>query len=129
MVLNWHKIDGKDVFEGITGFFECAYISDVDQTLDSYIIYLPRSFDPVKKYPIVVLLHGYGDSALFNPYSPANLELLKACEKKGVIMISSNGRQKLPELRGLYIDDAETDVLQVIALVKNIIPLMKNVSI
>lgn len=123
-----HKITGnsiedKDAFEGITGFFERAYISEVDQRLDSYIIYVPHSFDPAKKYPLVVLLHGYGDSALFNPYSPANLELLKACEKKGAIMVSPNGRQKLPELHGLYIDDAETDVLQVISLVKKYYPI------
>ena len=121
-----NSIEGKDAFEGITGFFERAYISEVDQRLDSYIIYVPHSFDMAKKYSLVILLHGYGDSALFNPYSPANLELLKACEKKGVIMVSPNGRQKLPELRGLYINDAETDVLQVISLVKKYYPINKK---
>ena len=118
-----NAIEGRDAFEGITGFFERAYISGVDQALDSFIIYVPHSFDPAKKYPLVVLLHGYGDSALFNPYSPANMELLKACEKRGVIMVSPCGRQKLPGQRGLYINDAEVDVLQVISLVKKYYPI------
>ena len=117
-----NAIDGKDAFDGITGLFERAYISDVDQTLDSYIIYVPHSFDPANKYPLLVLLHGYGDSALFNPYSPANMELLKSCEKKGVILVSPCGRQKLPIRRGLYIDDAEIDVLQVMKLVMKYYP-------
>ncbi|MBN1498651.1 MAG: prolyl oligopeptidase family serine peptidase [Spirochaetes bacterium] len=118
-----NSVKGRDAFDGITGFFERAYISEVDQTIDSYIIYVPHKFDPSKNYPLIVLLHGHGDSSLFNPYSPANFELLKACEKNEVILIAPCGRQKQPALKGLYIDDAETDVLQVISLVKKHYPI------
>ena len=115
--------EGKDAFDGITGFFERAYISEVDQVLDSYIIYVPHNFDPSKKYPLVVMLHGYGDSAHLNPYSPVHFDFLKACEKRGVIMVAPCGRQKLPEHRGFYVGDAEVDVLQVLSLAKKYYPI------
>jgi predicted peptidase len=118
-----NTIKGKDAFDGITGFFERAYVSSVDKSLDSYLVYVPNTFDPAKKYPLVVMLHGYGDSAHINPYSPVHFDILKACEKRGVILVSPCGRQKLPSQRGFYIDDAETDVLQVISLVKKYYPI------
>jgi predicted peptidase len=118
-----NTIEGKDAFDGINGFFERAYISDVDKSLDSYIIYTPHSFDPAKKYPLVVNLHGWGDSTHLNPLSPVHFDLLKTCEKRGVILVSPCGRQKLPEHRGMYLDDAETDVLQVLSLVKKYYPI------
>ncbi|MBN2442898.1 MAG: prolyl oligopeptidase family serine peptidase [Spirochaetales bacterium] len=118
-----NTINGKDAFTGITGFFERAYISDVDNTIDSYIIYIPHSFNSSKEYPLVVNLHGYGDSAHLNPYSPAHLQLLKACEQREVIMVAPCGRQKLPIQQGLYVGDAETDVLQVLSLVKKYYPI------
>jgi hypothetical protein len=115
--------DGKDAFSGLTGFFERAYVSDVDKTIDSYIIYVPHTFEPTKKYPLVVMLHGYGDSAYVNPYSPIHFQFIKACELKGVIMVAPCGRQKLPTHIGFYVDDSETDVLQVLSLVKKYYPI------
>ena len=112
----------RDAFAGITGFFERAYISDVDQSLDSYIIYVPHTFSANRKYPLLVNLHGWGDSAHLNPFSPVHFDILKACEKRGVILVSPCGRQKLPGRPGRYVDDAERDVLQVISLVKKFYP-------
>lgn len=40
--------NGRDAFYGITGFFERAYVSGVDGIIDSYIIYVPHTFNPDK---------------------------------------------------------------------------------
>jgi predicted esterase len=41
----------------ITSFF-----SDVDDTEQPYALYLPQKYDPNKKYPLVVMLHGAGSN-------------------------------------------------------------------
>ncbi len=113
-----NSIAGRDAFYGITGLFERAYVSDVDDSLDSYIIYVPHSYTPRKKYPLVVNLQGYGDSAYVNPYSPVHFDFLKTCELREVIMAAPRGRHDLPEKSVFYQGEGERDVLQVIHLVK-----------
>jgi poly(3-hydroxybutyrate) depolymerase len=39
-----------------------SFFSDVDDTEQPYGLYLPRNFDPKKKYPLVVMLHGAGSN-------------------------------------------------------------------
>src|ERR1700760_4170933 len=35
-----------------------TFLSDVDDTDQPYGLYLPKNFNPAKKYPLVVMLHG-----------------------------------------------------------------------
>jgi predicted peptidase len=118
--------EGLDAFHTITGFFERAYVSEVDGSLDSYLVYIPHSFQPSQKYPLVMLIHGYGDPAYLNPLSPAHFDFLKACEKRGVIMIAPCARHKLPAMKNIPLEDAETDILQVLDLVKQDYPIDEN---
>lgn len=113
-----NTIAGREAFYGITGLFERAYLSEVDSSLDSYIIYVPHSYNPAEKYPLIIMLHGYGDSAYLNPYTPVHFDFLKACELKGVIMAAPRGRHNPSEDPMFYRGEGERDVLQVINLVK-----------
>lgn len=107
----------KEPYSGITGLIERAYISETDSSLDSYIAYVPRNYSPDKKYPLVVLLHGYGGGAYLPEDSPCYTTFLKQCENKEVIMIAPNGKNKDPKISRYY-EDGEKDVLQVIEIEK-----------
>src|SRR5262249_11069030 len=39
-----------------------TFFSDVDDSEQPYGLYLPKGFDPAKKYPLVVMLHGGGSN-------------------------------------------------------------------
>lgn len=38
---------------------EEAYYSDIDNSFQPFIRYLPESYDPAKKHPLIIYLHGY----------------------------------------------------------------------
>ena len=50
------------------GISRRAFLSAIDSTLQPYTIKLPVNFDPKKKYPLLVMLHGSGsdDQAMLN---------------------------------------------------------------
>ncbi|MBC7921955.1 MAG: phospholipase, partial [Ferruginibacter sp.] len=39
-----------------------TFFSDADDTEQPYGLYLPKNFDPAKKYPLVIMLHGAGSN-------------------------------------------------------------------
>ncbi|MCG3120640.1 MAG: hypothetical protein ALAOOOJD_03421 [bacterium] len=39
-----------------------TFFSDVDDTEQPYGLYVPKNFDPAKKYPLVIMLHGAGSN-------------------------------------------------------------------
>jgi predicted esterase len=43
-----------------------TFLSAVDDSDQPYALYLPRTFDPVKRYPLVVSLHGAGSNHRLN---------------------------------------------------------------
>jgi hypothetical protein len=49
---------GKDPFAALRGIHERAYLSPLDGHIQPYTVYLPPSFDPAKRYPMLVLFHG-----------------------------------------------------------------------
>ncbi|MCX7773865.1 MAG: hypothetical protein N2376_12210, partial [Clostridia bacterium] len=110
-----NTLSGEDPYKGVTGFIERAYVSETDQSLDSYVAYVPSGYVSNRSYPLIVLLHGYGGGAYLPPDSPAHAAFLKICEKYNVIMVAPNGKNKIPNV-SVYHDDGEKDVLQVIKL-------------
>lgn len=53
-----------------------TFFSDVDDTEQPYGVYLPYNFDPAKKYPLVIMLHGAGSNhrlALRRVFGKSNL--------------------------------------------------------
>lgn len=49
---------GNDVLAGETGLIRRAFRSDLDGTLQPYCLRLPNDYNPAKKYPLLVYLHG-----------------------------------------------------------------------
>lgn len=49
---------GEDVLAGKTGIVRKAFRSRIDNTLQPYSVKIPGNFDPRKKYPLLVFLHG-----------------------------------------------------------------------
>ena len=39
-----------------------TFFSDADDTDQPYGLYLPKNYDPQKKYPLVIMLHGAGSN-------------------------------------------------------------------
>jgi len=120
-----NTLSGKDAFDGMTGFFERAYASAADKSIDSYLMYVPTKYDRTRAWPLVVMLHGLGEGAFFSTASPAHQLFLESCEKQGFIMVAPNGRnhpdrdsQKINYGASLYMNDGEQDVMQVIELVR-----------
>ncbi|MFC5044758.1 alpha/beta hydrolase-fold protein [Aquimarina hainanensis] len=51
---------GTDPYKGISGPYRRAFKSKYDQSYQPYSIKLPENYDPAKKYPLLVFLHGSG---------------------------------------------------------------------
>src|SRR5687768_13941786 len=39
-----------------------TFFSDADDTEQPYGLYIPKNYDPQKKYPLVIMLHGAGSN-------------------------------------------------------------------
>jgi len=85
------------------GIYRRAFLSAIDTTLQPYTIKLPENFDPKKKYPLFVMLHGSGSDdqrMLNNPLTDGTF-----------IEIAPFGRGTS---NCFTADGAETDVLEAI---------------
>jgi pimeloyl-ACP methyl ester carboxylesterase len=49
---------GRDPYRTRTGAFVKAYRSEMDNTLQPYAVYVPRSYNPARSYPLLISLHG-----------------------------------------------------------------------
>ncbi len=56
MFLSFEK--GVDPLIEKIGFTRKAYLSKVDNTLQPYVVYLPKEYEKNKKYPLMIFLHG-----------------------------------------------------------------------
>jgi poly(3-hydroxybutyrate) depolymerase len=57
---------GEDPYRKATGVMVKAYRADWDGTLQPYALYVPRNFDPGKRWPLIVALHGAYSNPLHN---------------------------------------------------------------
>ncbi|NHJ84348.1 MAG: prolyl oligopeptidase family serine peptidase [Asgard group archaeon] len=53
-------LNDEDVLKFKTGTFRRAFISKIDSTVQPYSITIPKNYDPTRKYPLIVFLHGSG---------------------------------------------------------------------
>ncbi len=49
---------GRDIIAGLSGFVRQAYRSELDGSLQPYLIKIPRQLEPGHTYPLIVYLHG-----------------------------------------------------------------------
>ena len=101
------------------GFVRLAWIDDTDGSPQYARAYLPTNYDPAKKWPVIVRLHG------FNPANPVYWRWWSADSRhaidtefagnQGVIFIEPHGRGNVQ-----YLGFADSDVLRGIAEAKRL---------
>ncbi|MCT4637596.1 MAG: prolyl oligopeptidase family serine peptidase [Bacteroidales bacterium] len=75
---------GIDPFNNRRGTFRRGFVSDIDNSVRPYAVYIPEDYDKTKKMPLLVYLHGSGEDERTLYYAP-NI-------KNGYIVIAPNGR-------------------------------------
>jgi dipeptidyl aminopeptidase/acylaminoacyl peptidase len=75
------------------GFVRLAYVDDTDGSTQFCRAYLPAHYDPAKKWPMVVYLHGYnGQNPAYIGTWAVDMRHHDLAEKHDVIVIEPNGR-------------------------------------
>ena len=105
--------------------FVCAFVSEADRTLQFYALQMPFNFEPSKKYPLTIYLHGMGDpnplGGLSTAFDNSHQDTLFRNEpiKASDIPPSHRGFVLAPWARGnsFYRGDAELDVWQCMEMV------------
>ncbi len=96
------------------GFVRLAYIDDIDNTPQFCRSYLPFKYDPKKKTPLVVYLHGYnGDNPEYIKWWSADKRHDPSSDKYNVIFIEPHGRGNTQ-----YLGIGDRDVLKCIEMAK-----------
>jgi predicted esterase len=95
---------GVDPFQVMRGFIRKGYKSKIDNSFQPYMVYLPANYNPEKKYPLMIFLHG---SASDETDIGGNLSLIP----KDFIAVGPFGRGKS---NGYSIDQAQEDIAEVI---------------
>nr|AIT56387.1 esterase LC-Est1 [uncultured bacterium] len=105
---------GKNPFEARRGDLKKAYLSQVDNTLQPYRLYVPTTYDGTKAFPLVIALHGMGgdENSYFDSYQRGAFMI--EAENRGYIVACPKGRQPA----SMYVGPAERDVMDVIAEVR-----------
>jgi poly(3-hydroxybutyrate) depolymerase len=94
---------------------ELAYITDNDGTVQPYYLHLPSTYDPAKKWPLIVFLHGYvGSISVLDPWV-LNEEVCQVAEDNGCALLIPYGRRNT-DFQGV----GEVDVLASTAQVQSL---------
>jgi hypothetical protein len=118
---------GRDPWKDKTGLLVKAYRSEFDDTLQPYALHVPKDYDPKKRWPLLVTLHGATSNHLLNRRrvfglgnrpGESDYEAIRnedvAFPEVGFIVLAPYGRGEVATYNGL----AERDVLRAIADVK-----------
>lgn len=107
--------DKRDPLDGLKGDIRLAYRSSFDGKLVPYRVYLPSGYDPAKRYPLILLLHGAGgdENNFFDSYSGL---WPKLAEARGYILAAANGRG--PTSGYARENGGEQDVMDVLGLLE-----------
>ncbi len=103
----------KDYFKLKRGRIKAGYLSEIDSTYQPYDLLIPQSYDPSKKYALVLLLHGYQNE--IHKYSElAKDDKNSELDSLGIIKVALYGRRN-----HFYLGAAEEDVLTVMNIVQS----------
>ena len=103
-----------DPFVTRRGDFKKAYRSRVDNSFQPYRIFVPSSYNSSKSSALIIALHGMGgdENSYFDAYARGAFKI--EAERRGYIVACPKGRKPA----SMYVGDAETDVMDVVAEVK-----------
>jgi hypothetical protein len=112
---------GHDPWAGKTGPMRRAYLSPADGKLSEFALYVPPGFDPERKYPLIVALHGMNGRPmemimwLFGHDDPAHDGVwedrhpLRNLERLDAIVVAPGGH-----FNAMYREQGEDDVMRVV---------------
>ncbi len=104
---------GSDRFAAQREFVRMAYRSKLDHTLQPYMVWIPKDFDPGRKYPLLVFLHGSASTE-------TNIRGWRDIIPEGFIALGPRGRGP----SNCYSwDNAQTDVAEAVQAVKENFPI------
>ncbi len=104
------------------GFLRLAYVDDIDGSTQFCRVYLPPDYDPARRWPLVVFLHGYVDgNPTYVNYGGADLRHNPLADHHGVIVIEPHGRGN-SSFRGI----GERDVIRSIEETLRRFPIDEN---
>ncbi len=96
--------NGKDIIAKKRKFVRKAYQSDLDNTLQPYMVYLPENYNASEKYPLIVYLHGSASDE-------TNIQGMKYLIPEDFIGLGPKGRGP----SNCYSwDDSQTDISEAI---------------
>lgn len=96
---------------------ELAYEAENDGTAQPYYLYLPPDFDPGRRWPLIVFLHGYVPSTtILDPWLPSE-EVCRLAGRLGYMLLVPYGRRNT-DFQGV----GEVDVLTSLDLVRRDYP-------
>ena len=106
-----------DITKGISPFYKkrgdihWAYYSAVDNSPQPYRFFVPNNYDPAKKWPLVVALHGMGgnENSFFDSYNKGVIK--EEAEKRGYLILCPKGRSPAD----MYLGNAQKDVFDSLA--------------
>jgi predicted esterase len=104
---------GNDLIAGLRGFVRLAHRSKIDNTLQPYMAWIPKDFDPSRKYPLLVFLHGSASTE-------TDIMGWKDAIPSDFIAIGPRGRGPS---HWYCVDDAQTDIAEAIQSVKENYPI------
>ncbi len=91
---------------------ELAYITSNDHTVQPYYLYLPRDFDPNRRWPLLVFLHGYvPTTSVLDPWVLGE-DSFRIAEKHGFAVLTVYGRRNT-DFQGVGELDVEEAVREV----------------
>jgi len=110
--------EGRDFQAGRTGFMERAYFSEVDESPQPYLVYVPTGCRPgTGPWPLVVYYHGYVPTYDIDDWVGEYPLLNAACEAEGCILAVPFGRSNTD-----FLTVGEDDCLRVIDEMKRAYP-------
>jgi predicted esterase len=103
---------GTDLLARQREFVRMAYRSGLDSTLQPYLVWIPKDFDPKKKYPLLVCLHGSGSTE-------TDIVGWRDMFPEGFLALGPHGRGPS---NWYCFDNAQTDIAEAIQSVKENFP-------
>lgn len=95
------------------GLQEYAYLSEIDDSPQPYLVYVPELYTPKKPAPLVVFLHGYTPYVDKVDWASIPLRLFNIANRKGFLITAPFARGNT-DFQGI----GEDDVMRVIRLVQ-----------